>query len=126
MANLKILLVDDDGGVNYLNRFLLEQSGRETEIQIAENGREALAISEKNGVCPDVIVLDVNMPVMDGFEFLQVLKETTPYYNTATVYVNTSSLRESDKETALSFTCVKGYFEKPLSEGIIKKIFNIS
>lgn len=98
----------------------------ETEIQVAENGQEALAIIEKNGSCPDVIFVDVNMPVMDGFEFLQALKEKTPYYNTAKVFVITSSLRDSDRETALSFACVKGYIEKPLNEEVVAGIFNIN
>ncbi|HLP21406.1 MAG TPA: response regulator [Chitinophagales bacterium] len=126
MSARKILLVDDDAGVNYLNRFLLESAGIGAEIQVAQNGQEALDILEKDGVCPDVIFLDVNMPVMDGFEFLQELKQRTALYNTARIYVITSSLRETDRETALSFECVKGYLEKPLSEEMINKIFAVS
>lgn len=123
MNPVTVLLVDDDEGVTFLNRFLLESSGRNFTIQTAINGSEALSMIEQAGTCPDIIFLDVNMPVMDGFEFLQELSERPDYYNRATVYMLTSSLRETDREAAQKFSCVKKYLEKPLTEKIVKELF---
>jgi CheY-like chemotaxis protein len=117
MSARKFLLVDDDPGVTFLNRYLLENSGTECLIDVAENGQEALAHIEKNG-CPDIIVLDVNMPVMDGFDFLQEFKKKGVCAGTQ-VFVLTSSLRDTDRETALSFECVKAYLEKPLNDELV-------
>lgn len=123
MSPVTVLLVDDDEGVTFLNRFLLESSGQNLIIQTAINGSEALKIIEQAGACPDIILLDVNMPVMDGFEFLQALSEKPQYYNHATVYMLTSSLRETDRDAAQKFSCVKKYLEKPLTEEMVKALF---
>ncbi len=122
MNPVTVLLVDDDEGVNFLNRFLLESSGRDFVIQTAINGSEALKIIEQAGACPDIILLDVNMPVMDGFEFLQALSERPVYYDQANVYMLTSSLRETDRQAATKFSCVKRYLEKPLTQEMVKEL----
>lgn len=122
MKPVTVLLVDDDDGVTFLNRFLLESSGHDLVIQTAINGSEALKIIEQAGACPDIILLDVNMPVMDGFEFLQALSERQVYFETANVYMLTSSLRETDRQTAAKFSCVKRYLEKPLTEEMVKEL----
>jgi len=122
MKPVTVLLVDDDDGVTFLNRFLLESSGHDLVIQTAINGSEALKIIEQAGACPDIILLDVNMPVMDGFEFLQALSERQVYFKTANVYMLTSSLRETDRQAAAKFSCVKRYLEKPLTEEMVKEL----
>lgn len=122
MKDSKILLVDDDHGVNFLNRHILQECGLQGPVEVAINGQLALeAIAA--GFKPDVIFLDINMPVMDGFEFLEHFKTMPEMYNGVKVYMLTSSLRESDKSTALTYGCVKGYLEKPLNIEVIMEIF---
>lgn len=74
-----ILLVDDDNIFNFLNTKLLRQSGIADEIHTALNGKEALDLLNNyyTGAfaLPDVILLDLNMPVMDGFAFLEAFKK---------------------------------------------------
>lgn len=118
-----ILLVDDDPGVTFLNRYMLEKSFVKGEIFIAQHGREAIELMEAKKLLPDVIFLDVNMPVMNGFEFLEALKAKPDWYNNTNVYMLTSSLREEDKKKALAHSCVKKYFEKPITENMIKEVF---
>jgi CheY-like chemotaxis protein len=63
------------------------------------------------------------MPVLDGFGFLKRLKAAGKCYDKTKVYMLTSSLRESDREQAMSYDCVVDYLEKPLTEEAINKIF---
>ena len=119
-----ILLVDDDAAVNFLNKFLLTDSGISASISVTTNGLEALNSIKESRRCPDVIFLDINMPVMDGLGFLEAFKEYPEYYPQAKVYILTSSLRESDKDKASSYACVADYLEKPLTAEMIEKIFS--
>jgi CheY-like chemotaxis protein len=118
-----ILLVDDDPGVTFLNRYMLQSGNVQGNITVAEHGMKALEAIAATGN-PDVIFLDVNMPVMDGFEFLDALKTNAECYEHVQVYMLSSSLRESDKAKALAHSCVKKYFEKPLTEEMVKEVFD--
>ncbi len=66
-----VLLVDDDKTFNFISTRLLELTGMAGNILTAWNGKQALDLFERNQGFPDVILLDLNMPVMDGFEFLE-------------------------------------------------------
>lgn len=70
-----VLLIDDDEITNFINVNLLEDMHITDRIEIATNGKEALDFL-KNSVdcCPELILLDINMPLLDGFEFLEHFK----------------------------------------------------
>lgn len=73
MGRLKtVLLVDDDETTNFLNKFFLKQLDSNLEVNIALNGKEALdfLILNSKDITPCLLVLDTNMPVMNGWEFL--------------------------------------------------------
>lgn len=70
-----IMLIDDDAITNYIHERLLRRLDIAKKIKIASNGEEGLEYVEENcphkeECCPNIIFLDLNMPVMDGFEFL--------------------------------------------------------
>src|SRR5690242_9324336 len=78
-----ILLVDDDDTTNFVNTRLLNSMKIAKEIKAVRNGKEALEFlkaacadkPEPGSVCPDLIFLDIKMPVMDGFTFLDKYHE---------------------------------------------------
>jgi CheY-like chemotaxis protein len=67
----KILLVDDSPPFNFLSRTVLKESKVDCTVVEALNGKAALDYLELNPQWPEVILLDINMPVMDGFQFLE-------------------------------------------------------
>jgi len=70
----KILLVDDEESVNFLHREVLEEEGY--EVHSALTGQEAMKKLEN--ISPDLVILDINMPEMNGIEVLRKIKETNP------------------------------------------------
>ena len=75
-----ILLVDDDEITNYLNKRGIEKVVRPNEIHVSENGRDALNYimqrSSEGKAYPEIIFLDINMPVMESYEFLEAFNKS--------------------------------------------------
>lgn len=76
----EILLIDDDPITNFLNEKVLRKLNVADAIRIAANGQEAIDMinhkCHEGGDCPELIFLDINMPIMDGFEFLDHFKNS--------------------------------------------------
>lgn len=108
----KVLLVDDDATANYLSKELLESMHAAKEIETAENCIRALRLIAQSS--PDIIFLDIRMPAIDGFEFLERLKGLALEKKVKVVML-TSSLRPEDKLKAFSYKAVIEYLEKPLT-----------
>ncbi len=125
----RVLLVDDD----YVSNMLTEEVLKETELfadfQVATNGQEALDYLEITSrtdpaAFPQLILLDLNMPVMDGFEFMeQVTRLKLPY--TPEIIVLTSSNNPTDMARAAAFP-IAGYINKPVSVEILLPLIHKS
>ena len=128
MSLKKILLVDDDVAANFLNKMKLNNLHPDCEVATANDGNEALEYLAATDTCPDVILLDLNMPGLDGFGFLEKYDKLGKCHNETKVFVFivTSSLRNEDKAKAVTSGLVTGYFEKPLSENHLQIIQRIS
>lgn len=117
-----VLLVDDDRATNFLNKRLLDKMGVVQKISIARNGEEAMDYlvkafaGERDNPVPDVILLDINMPLVNGWEFLEQY-EALPedFKNSIAIYMLSTSLRESDTAMAEHHPLVKGFIHKPLT-----------
>jgi CheY-like chemotaxis protein len=72
--NLKICLIEDDDGLRFTMREILEK--QDVKIIEAENGKIGMSILQNEEIKPDLILLDLMMPVMNGFEFLKAIRET--------------------------------------------------
>jgi CheY-like chemotaxis protein len=113
-----ILLIDDDKTTNFINRLLLEDLAVANQVLVAENGREALRLVEqqdKAGVCPTLILLDINMPIMSGFEFLEAYTHLDISCKESVVIIMlTTSLNIRDI-SRLQELPIKGLLSKPLT-----------
>lgn len=110
----RILLVDDDQILNFLHSRLFEKTGIVEQVDIALNGREALdylakginkrEAEQERDIQPEIILLDINMPVMDGWEFLEEYKKlgNTKRHGIMVVML-TSSLNPDDREKAKQY-----------------------
>lgn len=123
-----ILLVEDDNITNFINERLIKKLDVAEEIKVAANGSEALSFIRtrvaggKNS--PDLIFLDINMPVMDGFEFLQEFKQLEfPGKEKVVIVVLTTSTNQNDIEK-LKNSGNTDFINKPLTKEKIEKIIN--
>lgn len=121
-SDKKILLVDDDEIIHTLFSVFLTKVSPESTVKTAKNGKEAFSMLYEEKICQtDLIVLDINMPIMNGFEFLEKQKE----WNVSDpVVMLTSSTDVHDLEVSRSFFNVKGYFLKPLSKELVNDIIS--
>lgn len=119
-----VLLVDDDESYNYLNIMTLEEFGFAEEINETLDGEEALKLIQDQG-CPDLILLDIRMPRMDGFEFLEEIERLNLCPNTKVVML-TSSKRPEDQEKAKQYKKVISFHVKPLEEESLNKIIQLA
>jgi CheY-like chemotaxis protein len=114
-----ILLVDDDATTNFLNKLLVQRAGVTDQVLVAENGREALAILHEtcpSPRCPALILLDLNMPVFNGLEFLEAYQQLPAAQRQAIVVIMlTSAVLDRDLER-LRHLPVAGVLDKPLTK----------
>lgn len=115
----RILLVDDDDVTNMLHRRVIERSGRAKVIEVATDGQEALEILRADLTAghplPELIFLDINMPGMGGFEFLEHYAhlQIDPDAQLIIVMLSTSLLR-ADHARAEADPNVHSFCDKPL------------
>ena len=121
MGKLKsVLLVDDDDTTNFLNRFFLNQLDTNIKVHVAKNGQEALDLIqlEADTLTPCLIILDTNMPVMDGWEFLKAYGEQVAdgvKKNIKTVMLPPTNTEEY-KAKVLANPNVVDVMDKPMSD----------
>ena len=129
MIKKNVLLVDDDQIFNLLNKKTLQHMGIANEIHIAKNGKEALDLINDYyrgaRIMPEIILLDLNMPVMDGFSFIEAFhKLNVPNKDNTLIIIVSSSQNEADIKRAEELG-VHNYLSKPLSEEDLKAVLNL-
>ena len=124
-----VLLIDDDEPTNFIHKKTLERSGLVDNVYVAHGGQEALNFLEN--VCkhdqglsiPDLIFLDINMPAMDGWEFLahyEMLKMLQK--ENIVIVMLTTSLNPDDEIKSKAIKEVYDYKNKPLTRQMIEEI----
>ncbi len=128
MKNLDtILLIDDDPATNFLNKFLIEKEGVAKNVVCIQSAEEALEFIEesisKGHQHPEMIFLDINMPGMDGWEFLEAYAKMTEEKEVSKIVVMlTTSLDPNDRKKAAALKYVNDFLNKPLTREKIQKI----
>jgi CheY-like chemotaxis protein len=126
-----IMLIDDDEPTNFISSFYIEEAQCTEHVQISENGQKALnylTCSEefsgnKGYPCPDLIFLDINMPAMDGWEFLDKYKQLkNEQHGKVIIIMLTTSLNYHDRLRAAKIEEISGFETKPLTAELIDKV----
>ena len=122
-----ILLVDDDAATNYLHKRVVKDEGVAEEIVTADNGEVALKflqqLAAENQPPPELIFLDINMPVVNAWEFLEVYQHLPEAQKSKTVIVMlTTSLNPEDQTRAGEFAEIASFKFKPLDAEMLNEV----
>jgi CheY-like chemotaxis protein len=122
-----VMLVDDNETDNFIHRRVIELTAFTGNIVTKDTGRAALDYlnlhKDKTESLPDIIFLDLNMPVLDGFGFLsEFQKFSEEIKSKCKIVILTSSNNKNDFDHVKKYSFVKNYFTKPLSEEALYKI----
>lgn len=118
-------IIDDDPIFVFGTKRIMEIANFCESFMIFRNGKEAFdklkAIIIADEKLPDLILLDLNMPIWDGWQFLDEFIKI-PHVNPITIYIMTSSVDPADIEKAKTYDAVSNYLIKPITMAELKKL----
>ncbi len=120
-----ILLIDDDPATNFINKKAIERLGCAEFTHITVNGKEAIDLLNKIRIdqFPELILIDINMPIMNGWQFVEKYKTLFSKEKPASkLIILSTSQNPDDKEKSKSLELVDGFENKPLTPIKLAKI----
>lgn len=121
----RVLLIDDDDVTNFLHKKVLMRTGIVRNIEIAETAKEALDLLSENDVSgkPELIFLDVNMPGLTGWDFIDEYKAIKERYGIeSTIILLTASANPDDEKKARDINEITEFLSKPLTDEMVNEI----
>ncbi|MEO5910655.1 MAG: response regulator [Pelobium sp.] len=127
--NLQVLIIDDDDINNFIASKLLDKIPPKATVKVCVNGLEGInymkSVLGNEEVIPDIIFLDINMPLMNGWEFLEEFENIKDQIKKRVVInMLSSSVYNDDIVKAETFTTVNKFISKPLTVDKIQELYN--
>ncbi len=129
-----ILLIDDDESSNFLNTIFINKLNVDIDVHSTLNGQEGLDFIMNKGdfegddklSTPCMIMLDINMPLMDGWQFMEKYDELVPEEIKKNIFIVLVTISDSDedKRKAKENPYINEFIQKPLSDIKFKKLIN--
>ncbi|WP_121666897.1 response regulator [Mesonia aquimarina] len=120
---MEFCIIDDDKIYQFLMKKTIESISNDVEVKLFHDGLDAISRFKKDGVCCSIILLDLNMPNMDGWQFIQEYKKLEKTCGEKhKIYIATSSISSLDKEKAKQFKEIDGYLTKPITKNKLLEI----
>lgn len=117
-SKLNLLVIDDDDINIFIIKKIVEKTGFDIEMVSRNNGQQALDYLNEtiaqNKALPSLVLIDINMPVMNGWEFIEAYEELN-IEQKVDMYILSSSVYENDIEKTKGYKTVRGFISKPLS-----------
>jgi CheY-like chemotaxis protein len=117
-TKINLLVIDDDDINIFIIKKIVEKTGYEAQMVAKTNGQLAIdylkELIDTQQPLPHLILIDINMPVLNGWEFLESY-EKLGITESVDMYMLSSSVYENDIEKAKTYKTVKGFISKPLS-----------
>jgi CheY-like chemotaxis protein len=130
MLDSNIFLIDDDSVLNYLNSEMIRKESPRSVIRVFENAENAIEvlkdiIIKNNERFPELIFIDINMPNMDAWEFLELFHQfQLNKISNCKIVIQTSSSDPIDLEKSKKYASVLQIVSKPLTPAILQMVFN--
>lgn len=125
----EIILIDDDKIVTAINKKIIHSLLPNISIKTFVNGEEGLVylIAAQDSNLKTLVFLDINMPIMDGFQFLNIYENAIAHQeHSFVICLLTSSIAQEDQQRAANFPSVLEYAQKPLNQTTIKGLIQRS
>lgn len=118
-----VLLIDDDEPTNFLNQLILKKADCAEEVLVFQSAAKALDFLAETDHCPDLIFLDINMPAMDGWDFLEAYEQLPSEKRASAIIIMlTTSFNPDDRLKAEQIPSVAGFRNKPLTKEILEEV----
>ncbi|MAX80491.1 MAG: response regulator [Crocinitomicaceae bacterium] len=122
-----VLLIDDDEATNFIHKMVVNKVDCAEKVVIALSGIKALEylkhVPDEEHPKPDLILVDINMPAMNGWEFLDEFTQLDESQKGhCVVMMLTTSLNPDDEDKSKTYEVIKGYIHKPLTPEKLEKI----
>ena len=126
-AKIVACVIDDDEIFTFLYKRLMSTIKVVDKTLFFENGKLAIDYFRQNADhaenLPDLVLLDLNMPVLDGWQFMDEFLKLGPLNKKITLYIVSSSVDENDIRKALMYSEVSDFIIKPVTQTVLRKIF---
>ena len=114
-------IIDDDKIFVYVLKKVLEKNIKFKEIKEFRNGEEVLELITNDTNLPTVILLDINMPIIDGWQFLDEVEKLN-HKNKINIFIMSSSIDQREIEKSKMYSTVRDFISKPINNEKLEKI----